>query len=402
MADYGFGEQLASARRNAGLSIQQVSDALRIRNDIVRAIEMHDFANMPAKAFSRNQVSAYARYLGLDSTAITRSFLEAYSEFEHEAALHASTVTNMQQPSNNRAYLEARKAKRAQDEMESRHRAHGDRTSQGSSERRQASRSHSSQGRDGSASGSRRDGAQRRTRPDGSRPRPAQSGGRSRAANAVNSGRQSSRRAAQGSGGVPRQRTTRKQRNISRSTGTRSLNQETLLSSLLSQIDVRKAAIAVAGIIIFIILLSSLTRCGASNSTTPDLTGNEGSSTVQVTGGSSTSENSVSTEQANAITATPDIRNQSATSFALAVALEADHSSWMQIVTDDTTPVAEQVQGPQTYEYTVTGKAVLEIGNPTYVTVKVNNKQVELNVTDDGLGTLTITRGEDGTVTTGE
>ena len=127
MADFGFGEQLASARRNAGLSIQQVSDALRIRNDIVRAIEMQDFTNMPAKAFSRNQVSAYARYLGLDSNAVTRAFLAAYSDFEHEAALHASTVTNVQLTSNNRAYLEARKAKRAQDEQEFGQRSHNNR-----------------------------------------------------------------------------------------------------------------------------------------------------------------------------------------------------------------------------------------------------------------------------------
>ncbi len=476
MADFGFGEQLASARRNAGLSIQQVSDALRIRNDIVRAIEMQDFTNMPAKAFSRNQVSAYARYLGLDPNAVTRAFLAAYSDFEHEAALNASTVTNVQLTSNNRAYLEARKAKRAQDEQESGQRMHGNRRHSGSS------REHDRYTRDvyddgyaqdrgaqdpeywddeslevqdvydgragmqgaagdsygGGYSGAQRSGQSGTRRPprsaDGRRPRSGSgSGGSSRGSrgprgaapsrggsrSGANRGRRpsqgsnrgtdrnpqnarSNRKPARSQDVVPRQHKSRRQRNIAKSTGTRSLNQETLLSSLLSRIDIRKAVIAIAVIIIFIFLVSTLSRCGASGSSTPNLSDNNGSSTVQVTGGSSTSESSVSKEQAAAITATPDIRNQSTTSFALVVSLEADHSSWMQIKTDDSTPLAEQVAGPQKFEYTVTKQAVLEIGNPTYVTVNVNNKKVDLNTTDEGLGTLTITRNDDGTVTTGE
>lgn len=470
MADFGFGEQLASARRNAGLSIQQVSDALRIRNDIVRAIEMQDFTNMPAKAFSRNQVSAYARYLGLDSNAVTRAFLAAYSDFEHEAALHASTVTNVQLTSNNRAYLEARKAKRAQDEQEFGQRSHNNRRysspyrenagyNRGNSEdlyepdidaqnqqywdddeayaqddlglsdggtqtagniqggarrpsrnpnvgsagsangRRPRTGSSRSSGRGSSPS---RDGSRGGANNRGRRPRQG-SGQRSNRGSGRNpKNARNNRRPANSQSVVPRQHKSKKQRDIARSTGTRSLNQETLLSSLLSRIDLRKAVIAIAVLIIFIFLVSSLSRCGASSSSTPNLSDNDGSSTVQVTGGSSTSESTVSKEQAAAITATPDIRNQSTTSFELVVSLEADHSSWMQIQTDDSTPLAEQVEGPQKFEYTVTKQAVLEIGNPKYVTVNVNNKQVDLNTTDEGLGTLTITRNDDGTVTTGE
>lgn len=470
MADFGFGEQLASARRNAGLSIQQVSDALRIRNDIVRAIEMQDFTNMPAKAFSRNQVSAYARYLGLDSNAVTRAFLAAYSDFEHEAALHASTVTNVQLTSNNRAYLEARKAKRAQDEQESGQRTHNNRRH--SSPHRENAGYNRSSGEDlyeqdieaqnqqywnddevyvqddldlgdgGLQSGGNIQGGARRPSrnpnaggagsTNGRRPRTGSNRGSSRGSSPSRGGsrggansraqrpRQGSgqrpnrgsgrnpqnarnnRRPARSQSVVPSQHKSKKQRDIARSTGTRSLNQETLLSSLLSRIDLRKAVIAIAALIIFIFLVSSLSRCGASSSSTPNLSDNDGSSTVQVTGGSSTSESTVSKEQAAAITATPDIRNQSTTSFALVVSLESDHSSWMQIKTDDSTPLAEQVQGPQKFEYTVTKQAVLEIGNPKYVTVNVNNKQVDLNTTDEGLGTLTITRNDDGTVTTGE
>ena len=423
MADFGFGEQLANARRGAGLSIQQVSDALRIRNDIIRSIEMQDFAHMPAKAFSRNQVSAYARYLGLDPNAITRSFLAAYSNFEHEAAAHAGTVTNIQQPSNNRAYLEARKAKRAQDEIESKHRL-SDKSSRSDSEQRShgaGSGSNRQRRPEGDPREQRQGSSQRRCRPDGAqdgtqrrsgqrsrngsgagnRSRNGSAPSRQRGGNQSGAGNRN-RKPSQASNGVPGQRTTRKQRSIAHSIGTRPLEGDTFVSSLLSRLDIKKVAIAVAAIVIFIILVTTLSRCGASSNSTPDLEGNGGTSTVQVTGGTSSTESKVSNEQATAITATPDIRNQSATSFKLEVSLDADHSSWMQIETDDTTPVAEQVQGPQNYEYTVTSKAVLEIGNPSYVTVKVNSKEVELNTTEDGLGTLTITRADDGTVTTAE
>ncbi|MCL2883843.1 MAG: helix-turn-helix domain-containing protein, partial [Coriobacteriia bacterium] len=77
-----FGALLTEARMRRGLSIEQVSTVLRIRPAILRSLEKEDFYGMPLKGHSRNMVSAYARYLGLDAAEITRVFLRNYRDFE--------------------------------------------------------------------------------------------------------------------------------------------------------------------------------------------------------------------------------------------------------------------------------------------------------------------------------
>ena len=78
-----FGVILAEARINKGLSLEQVSQVLRIRPAILASLEREDYFGMPLKGHSRNMVSAYSRYLGLDSAAVTELFLQNYRDFEH-------------------------------------------------------------------------------------------------------------------------------------------------------------------------------------------------------------------------------------------------------------------------------------------------------------------------------
>jgi cytoskeletal protein RodZ len=82
MNSHSFGEDLAQARELNGLTISQVSEALRIRRSVIVAIEQGNFASLPAKGFTRNQISAYARFLGLNSADIVNRFLHAYTTFE--------------------------------------------------------------------------------------------------------------------------------------------------------------------------------------------------------------------------------------------------------------------------------------------------------------------------------
>jgi cytoskeletal protein RodZ len=86
LRDETFGDRLAETRRNAGLSIDQVSDILRIRPSIIESLEAGDFNHMPLKGYSRNMVSSYARFLGLSSTELTEQFLREYREFERLAS----------------------------------------------------------------------------------------------------------------------------------------------------------------------------------------------------------------------------------------------------------------------------------------------------------------------------
>lgn len=75
-----FGTVLREARERKGYDLTTAARRLRIRPDILRAIEENDFSRMPPRGYTRNMVNAYARLLGLNPTEITRMYLdEAYA-----------------------------------------------------------------------------------------------------------------------------------------------------------------------------------------------------------------------------------------------------------------------------------------------------------------------------------
>lgn len=80
MARMTFGSVLQEARERKGYDLSTAARRLRIRPDILRAIESNDFSRMPPRGYTRNMVNAYARLLGLNPTEITRMYLdEAYA-----------------------------------------------------------------------------------------------------------------------------------------------------------------------------------------------------------------------------------------------------------------------------------------------------------------------------------
>ena len=86
-----FGSRLAEARRRRGLTLDQVHRQLRITPGILDALELADFRHMPFKGHSRNMVSSYARYLGLDPEDVTKQFLREYHEYENREARVSSS-----------------------------------------------------------------------------------------------------------------------------------------------------------------------------------------------------------------------------------------------------------------------------------------------------------------------
>lgn len=77
-----FGEALARARERKGMDLSAAARKLRIRPDILRAIEDGDFARMPPRGYTSNMVGAYARLVGLNPTEITRAYRDEAYEFE--------------------------------------------------------------------------------------------------------------------------------------------------------------------------------------------------------------------------------------------------------------------------------------------------------------------------------
>ncbi|QKF06983.1 helix-turn-helix domain-containing protein [Berryella wangjianweii] len=80
MTQKSAGQILQEARERQGLDLTTVARRLRIRADILRAIEESDFSAMPPRGYTRNMVNAYARLLGLNPTDIVNKYLdEAYA-----------------------------------------------------------------------------------------------------------------------------------------------------------------------------------------------------------------------------------------------------------------------------------------------------------------------------------
>lgn len=78
----GFGRQLRDARVSSGLTYGTISRKLRIRSDILQAIEEEDFTTMPPHSYARGMVHAYASLLGLDPDKITDDYMEAVAAVE--------------------------------------------------------------------------------------------------------------------------------------------------------------------------------------------------------------------------------------------------------------------------------------------------------------------------------
>lgn len=90
VAQVSFGTILRDERERKGLDISSVARRLRIRPDILQVIEASDFSRMPPRGYARNMVNAYARYLGLNPTEITRMYLdEAYADQVKKARQNA-------------------------------------------------------------------------------------------------------------------------------------------------------------------------------------------------------------------------------------------------------------------------------------------------------------------------
>ena len=86
MAQVTSGAVLREARERKGYELTTVARRLRIRPDILRAIEAGDFNAMPPRGYTRNMINAYARLVGLNPTEIVNMYLdEAYANQVHRA-----------------------------------------------------------------------------------------------------------------------------------------------------------------------------------------------------------------------------------------------------------------------------------------------------------------------------
>jgi len=84
-----IGDALAEARRQAGLTVTQVSQRTRIRETIIRGIERGDFSACGGDFYARGHIRSVARAVGTDSEPLIRQY-----DAEHgaPAAIRAADV----------------------------------------------------------------------------------------------------------------------------------------------------------------------------------------------------------------------------------------------------------------------------------------------------------------------
>jgi cytoskeletal protein RodZ len=84
-----IGETLAEARRQAGLTITQVSRQTRIRESIIRAIEQGDFSACGGDFYARGHIRSIAAAVGVDPVPLIREYDEEHGP---PGAMRASQI----------------------------------------------------------------------------------------------------------------------------------------------------------------------------------------------------------------------------------------------------------------------------------------------------------------------
>ncbi len=87
-----IGDALAAARREAGLTITQVSQRTCIRETIVRGIERGDYSACGGDFYARGHIRSIARAVGLDPAELVREYDAT------QAAPHQITAADVFQP----------------------------------------------------------------------------------------------------------------------------------------------------------------------------------------------------------------------------------------------------------------------------------------------------------------
>jgi cytoskeletal protein RodZ len=85
----GIGDTLAEARRQAGLTITQVSRQTRIRESIIRAIEQGDFSACGGDFYARGHIRSIAAAVGVDPVPLIREYDEEHGP---PGAMRASQI----------------------------------------------------------------------------------------------------------------------------------------------------------------------------------------------------------------------------------------------------------------------------------------------------------------------
>lgn len=79
---------LLQRRRQLGLTCEQASRILKLREDVLVAFEEGNFESMPQSGYAQGMLSSYARYLGLNAREVVDLFQEELYEYVNGSGSH--------------------------------------------------------------------------------------------------------------------------------------------------------------------------------------------------------------------------------------------------------------------------------------------------------------------------
>ena len=438
-----FGDELREKRRSLGLSIQQVSNIVKIRPQIVEYFELGDFASMPPRGYAQGMISSYARFLGLNPRDIVNQYLDELYVFERsgEGASPrfqdpASFVSSRSDASSGRFMIvdggapsSSRYAQRPPQAgyVSDSTTGHSSLRVGSNPRRRQALLADASareqDQRQGTAGQEGRPHPQRRssTRPSGSRNRRAQgsSGRRLPEGGRARQGQYQPGRSNRGSlppsrrgGGYGRSRAAVPQR---RGQG----RGRSSSASFLSSMDPRVfwAGCGIILLLIVLLIVGAVRGCTSSSTQTATVSQLAGSASTSSTKSSSSSKSSSSTKTSSSSAASDDADSTddstasdstdssdadtasdasssdsqtTVRSTTVKISLAKGKTSWIEVKVDGVSQYADTPVGPYEAEYTPTKSISITVDNPSAVAVTENGSKVRWDSKTSGVGRVTI------------
>lgn len=449
-----FSEMLIERRRQLGLSIEQASDVLKLKVQVLVAFEEGDFGSIPKSGYAQGMLSSYARYLGLNPRQIVDQFQEDLYEFTNGVSSHdlrrrtrasrgsssdptyevpLRTPSNLPQPSHllpenpilgDTGEFDTTSSVRSRGQM-LRSRAYGSRpreyhltqdTSYDSSRERRTYARYDARGRTGrnqlpesTTRSSRRRYTDTVVRRDVSRRQYADDLRYDDNATpyqpaSTRQGRSSYRNIAQAERPRVQRRRNDAGRRQLRSRDERRAPQKSGIAGMFQAYfsDSRRAIITVlVGLVVVLILIISLSVRAC---TSPTPSANRSVSVQTVTPSSSDEEEDSSTSQnegsnTNATAGSNASQNTSSNSsnsnqtvdeVNVTVTVADGAVTWIEITNGGESEIAKTVTGPWEETYSVSGSMTIQVSDTSAVTVTSNGKNVSFDSRASGIGTAVI------------
>jgi transcriptional regulator with XRE-family HTH domain len=93
-----LGQILRAEREKKGLSLSEVAEGTRVKVQVLEALEINDFRNMPATVYAKGFIKLYAEFLGLDSAPLIAQYVAQHAAAPRRPSLQTNSAARPTEP----------------------------------------------------------------------------------------------------------------------------------------------------------------------------------------------------------------------------------------------------------------------------------------------------------------